>query len=172
VGHEKLGDLILPLTAFAIGFIPTVFSMFHYPVFSQILSTVTVLQYNPYYWNIFNRSMFSWNPTWLIVFNQLSSYGILFFLFIFIVKSDDIKNFIAPWGFILFCKVNSICQFWYFISFLPFLLPIKDKRLRLMLFAVTPFLDVRSSVQIISGPFGHTIGSAFQDLTPFLKLTI
>ena len=170
--HEKPEILSQVFIAFAIGFLPTFFSMFHFPAISQILSTITILKYNPYYWNIFNYSMFGWNPIGLIIINQLSSYGILFFLFICIFKSGDIKNFIAPCGFILICKINNLCQFWYFILFMPFLLPIHDKRLRLRLFMITYFLDVRSLAQILCGPLWNIVGTYYQGLTPFLKLTI
>lgn len=170
--HENHGSLTQEFAAFVIGFLPTIFAMFHYPAISQILSTSTTLKYNPYYWNIFNYSMFGWNPVGLIIINQLSSYVILFFLFICIFKSVDIKDFIAPCGFILICKINNLCQFWYFIVFMPFLLPIQDKRLRLRLFMITYFLDVRSLAQILCGPLGHIVGTYYQGLTPFLKLTI
>ena len=170
--REKLGNLTLPLTAFAIGCLPTVFTMFHYPVISQILSTGTTLKYNPYYWNIFNCSMFGWNSVSLIIIDQLSSYGILFFLIYCIFKLGDVKSFIASCGFILFCKLANLCQFWYFNMLMPFLLPIQDKRLRLWLFAVTYFLDVRSLSQIFFGPFGNIVETYYPGLTSFLKLTI
>lgn len=170
--HEKLGSLTHIFTAFVIGFLPTIVTIFHYPAISQIFSTITSLNYNPYYWNFFNHRMFGWNPIGLIIINQLSSYGILFFLFICMFKHGDIENFIAPCLFILICKLNNLCQFWYFILFMPFLLPIYDKRLRLRLFMITYFLDVRSLAQILCGPLGHIVGTYYQGLTPFLKLTI
>ena len=69
--------IILPLCAFAAGFFPTGLAMIHYPAISQILNTSDSLVYNTYYWNVFKMAMFAWNPLWLIMINQMVSYGML-----------------------------------------------------------------------------------------------
>jgi hypothetical protein len=116
--------------------------------------------------------MFLWNPWWLVAFNQLATYGMLILLATWAVKLREIKSFFAPMSFIVFCKINYLCQFWYFVLHMSFLLPIQDKRKRLWLFALTPLLDVRSSVQIFAGPFGYTVGKYYEAMDVFMKLTI
>jgi hypothetical protein len=172
VRRDNPNDLIMSLTAFAMGFLPTGFAMFHYPIITQMLSSATHFIYNPYYWNVLKYTMFLWNPWWLVAFNQLATYGMLILLATWTVKLREIKSFFAPMSFIVFCKITYLCQFWYFVLHMSFLLPIQDKRKRLWLFALTPLLDVRSSVQILSGPFGYTVGKYYETMDVFMKLII
>jgi hypothetical protein len=170
--QKKPKDHLPSLVAFCVGLIPTIIAMFHYPVISQVLGTAGLLTYNPYYWNVLKTGMFGWNPPWLIAFDQCATYGMLLLLVFWAVKLRDNKGFLAPAGFIIFCKIAPICQFWYFTLQMSFLLPVQDKRKRLWLFALTPLLDISSLIQIISGPFGYTVGSYYDSVTVFLKHTI
>jgi len=176
VRRDNLKDLLIAFIAFPIGFVPTLFAMLHYPIITQIMSTVGACIHNPYYWNVLKYSMFDWNPWWLVVLDQCSTYGILLLLLIWTIRLRGIRSFFAPVCFIIFCKISSICQFWYFVLFMPFLLPIQDNRKRFLLFALTPLLDISSLIEIISGWFGHVfgynVGDYYKGVDVFMKLII
>lgn len=157
---------------FVAGFLPTIVAMCYYPVLNQVFSTQNSFAYNPYYWNIFNYSMFNWNPKWMVAIHQLITYGMLIFFAYAIVKWKEIKTFLAPSAFIAFCKASKLAQFWYFIVYAPFLLPIQNKRLRFLLFALTPLFDLTSVIQIFSGPFGYTVGEYYKGMNVFTELVL
>jgi len=170
--RETLKNLLSTLGDFIIGFAPTVLAACYYPVFAQVFSTTGTMAYNPYYWNVLKPGIFGWNPTWLVLFDECATYGMLLLLLILAAKQKNAVNYLAPVCFILFCKVSPLCQFWYFAVFMPFLLPVSNPRERLLLFALTPLLDISSLVEIVSGPFGYTVGDYYQGLTAFVKHVI
>lgn len=54
-----------------------------------------------------------------------------------------------------------LAQFWCFLQLPAFLLPLRERRLRFWLIALTPVLDVYSLVQMIVGPFGWTMSEYY-----------
>ena len=157
---------------FTLGFFPSFFAMYYYQAIQQVFPKTWILAYNPYYWNIFNPSIFRWNRRWLVICNQVASYGMLLLLSVLIIRWKKIKYLLAPALFIILCKLSTVAQFWYFMVFMPFLLPVRNKRVRIWLFALTPLLDVSSLVQILSGPIGHTVGNYYQGIDCFTPLII
>jgi hypothetical protein len=170
--RERPQDLPAALVAFALGFTPTLLAGFYYPAIAQVLSTVWSTICNPYYWNVGRHEMFAWNPAWLVIFDQCATYGMLLLLVILAARRKEVVNYFTPVCFIVFCKISSLCQFWYFGVFLPFVLPVSDRRERLLLFALTPLLSICSVVEMVSGPFGFSVGDYYKGLDPFVRLTI
>jgi hypothetical protein len=172
VRREAPKDLLAMLGAFSIGFMPTLIAASYYPVIAQVFASTGTMFYNPYYWNVLKPGVFGWNPTWLVLADECATCGMLLLFFILAVRRKSVVNYLAPVCFILFCKASPLCQFWYFAVFMPFLLPVSDRRERLLLFALTPLLDISSLVEIVSGPFGYTIGDYYHGLTAFTRHTI
>ncbi|MGH7290250.1 MAG: FtsW/RodA/SpoVE family cell cycle protein, partial [Myxococcota bacterium] len=137
----------------ALGSLPALAAELSYGGISNVLRWSAPLVYNPYYWD-FTAQMFSWNPTWLIAVNQLASYGMLGALIALAVRSRDPLAFFAPIAFVLFCKLHTNVQFWYFVYLPALLVPIPEAAARFGLIAACPLLDVRSALELVFGPFG------------------
>jgi len=127
------------------------------------------LHHNPFYWNFFYREIFNWNPLWLIVFNQISTYSIFLFLLYCILKGPDRINYFAPLCFVLFCKVLTIAQPWYFVLMPAFLTPISNRKHRLILYFLTMLTGTTAIIQIISGPFFPKKIMYYKGLSVFTK---
>jgi hypothetical protein len=150
-GRRALG---LAALGFALGALPALGAELAYGGISNVFRFSSPLVYNPYYWD-WTARMFSWNPGWLIAANQLASYGMLAALFALAVRSRDRLAFLAPIAFVLFCKLHTNVQFWYFVFLPALLVPIPESRARFGLIAACPLLDVRSALQLVFGPFGQ-----------------
>ena len=172
IRREGSRNLLIGSAVFLAAFTPTFISMLYYSVLPQMFATSRTLLYNPYYWNVLKRGMFGWNPGWLIFCDQIASYGMLVLLAVFAVKRKDLATYFAPICFVALCKVTSLGQFWYFVLFMPFLLPVDDKREKLLLFSLSPLLDLSSLIQILFGPFGYTVGNYYKNVTVFMKHVI
>ena len=125
----------------------------------ELMRHSAALRYNPYFFNVFDRDIFLWNPLWLIVINQLVTYGLLAALVGYGVWKKSRERWIELLPlilYLLFVKFATNAQFWYMIPVLPFALTISDTRLRNFIFKASPLLDVRSSIQLVYGPFGWT----------------
>jgi hypothetical protein len=150
-----------------LGFAPTMISL----LFSFRVTNIRAdIVYNPYYWNFLNRARFGWNPTWLIILDQVGTYLLLGTLMFAAVRTRKLVEFFAPIAWLGVAKLSPAFQFWYMNVFESFLAPLHNKRLRLLLFVLTPLLDVRSTAQILFGPFGYTVGQRFGNLTAFTVL--
>jgi hypothetical protein len=79
---------------------------------------------------------------------------------------------LAPLLFLVALKLVGNGQFWYFVTYPIFLLPIKEEKLRTFLMMTFPLLDVYSFMQLIHGPFGYLVGNCYQGLTVFTRLTL
>jgi len=152
----KSGRRALALAAlgFALGSLPAIGAELAYGGISNVFRFSSPLVYNPYYWD-WTAKMFSWNPRWLIVANQIASYGMLLALIALAVRSRDRLAFLAPIAFMLFCKLHTNVQFWYFVFLPALLIPIPEPRARFALIAACPLLDVRSALQLAFGPFSQ-----------------
>ena len=65
-----------------------------------------------------------------------------------------------------------LAQFWYFLQLPAFLMPLRERRLRFWLIALTPALDVYSLAQMVAGPFGWTMGDYYQGFDAFRPLLL
>ncbi len=143
--------------AFVAAFVPTAFAASQYPVVSQVFGMSAPLTYNPYWWNPAAADVFAWNPGWLIACNQLASYGLLAAVVVLAARAPaaDRVTYLAPLLWLGFLKLHGNVEFWYVLVFPTLVLPIADPRVRRALLLAWPLLDVRSFVQLITGPFGY-----------------
>lgn len=160
------------LVAFVVGLAPSLLAATQYPVLAGLSQTVESLRYNPYFWNFLDRAIFLWNPKWLIVVDQLSSYGLLILLLLRARSSEAPITYFAPTAFMVLVKGSLLGQFWYFLQLPAFLLPLQERRLRFWLIALTPLLDVYSLAQILVGPFGWTMGDYYTGFDVFHPLLL
>jgi hypothetical protein len=139
---------------FALGCVPAIVVECAYGGISNIFRYSAPLVYNPYYWN-WTADMFAWNRPWQIAFNETASYGLLVLLIALAVRSRHVIAFLAPIAFVLFCKIHTNVQFWYFLLLPAFLVPLPKRSWRFALIALCPLLDVRSAVELSFGAFGQ-----------------
>jgi hypothetical protein len=168
VAHRcwKAGPRALRLAALGLtlGLLPSLALELRYGALSNVLRFSSPLVYNPYYWN-WTAAMFSWNPGWLVLCDELSSYGILAALVAYAIRTRSAWTVAAPIAFLAFCKLHSNVQFWYFLLLAPLLVPIEDRRWRFALIAAVPLLDVGAAVSLLGWPIGqhgfHGLPSVF-----------
>ena len=161
------------LTALVVGSMPTVYSRFFFPSVENVFRYSSALVYNPYYWNFLRTRIFLWTAQlrWFMACNQISSYLMLAVLVALAFRQRNAVQLLAPIAFLVFVKVRQNAQFWYMALFQPFLLPIRNKKLRFLLFLLTPLLDIRSTLQILLGPFGFVGPDFYTNITPFTVLS-
>lgn len=152
----KSGSRALALAALGLvlGSLPALGVELHHGGVSNVFRFSSPLIYNPYYWD-FTANMFSWNPIWLIVANQIASYGMLCALIALAVRSRDPLAFLAPIALVVFCKLHTNVQFWYFVYLPALLVPIPEPKSRFVLIAVCPLLDLRSTLQLLVRPLSR-----------------
>lgn len=159
------------IAAFLIGFLPSILAGTQYSLAGSLGITAGSLRYNPYFWNFLDPAIFLWNPLWLVVINQIASFGLVILLLLRARGSEEPITFFGPVSFVVLVKGSLLAQFWYFLMFPAFVLPLQERRLRFWLIALTPLLDVYSLAQIIVGPFGWTMSeywAGFDGFRPFL----
>ena len=76
-------------------------------------------------------------------------------------RSVEPITYFAPLALETLVKGSMLEQVWYFLQLPAFLLPLRERRLRFWLIALTPVLDVYSLVQMIAGPFGWTMSEYY-----------
>jgi hypothetical protein len=160
------------LAAFAVGFIPSLVAATQYSLMDGLRATAGSLRYNPYFWNFLDSAIFLWNPGWLIVINQVVSFGLLMLLLLRVRLETEPITLFAPIAFVTLVKGSLLAQFWYFLMFPAFVLPLREHRLRYWLIALTPLLDVYSLAQIIAGPFGWTMSEYYVGFDAFRPLLL
>ncbi len=170
--REEPGVLRASLAAFALALLPTAAASLSYPVVDAIRSTFGTLSYNPYYWNVAARGIFKWNPGWLVACNALATYGAIGFLAWRAWKSREPVAYVGAIGFLVLIKVSTLAQFWYILLFPAFVAPIPEKKVRFWLIALTPLLDVRSLLELLTGPFGWTVRGYYAGLSAFQSLHV
>ena len=163
---------ITSIVALCIGFIPTMIAATQYPVMAGLGRTVNSLRFNPYFWNFLDPAIFLWIPTWLVVINQVVSYSLLIVLILAARRPTRSITYFAPIAFVVLVKGSMLAQFWYFLQLPAFLLPLRERRLRFWLIALTPVLDVYSLAQMVAGPFGWTMGDYYQGFDAFRPLLL
>ena len=161
IRNEGTRVRITSLVALGIGFVPTLIAASQYSLMAGLGRTVNSLRFNPYFWNFLDQAIFLWNPTWLVVINQVVSYGLLLVLILAVQRSTEPITYFAPIAFVALVKGSMLAQFWYFLQLPAFLLPLEERRLRFWLIALTPLLDVYSLAQMVAGPFGWTMGDYY-----------
>lgn len=161
IRNEESRVRITSLLALLIGSIPTLIAASQYSLMAGLGRTVNSLRFNPYFWNFLDPAIFLWNPMWLVVINQVVSYGLLFVLILAARRSTEPIAYFAPIAFVVLVKGSMLAQFWYFLQLPAFVLPLQERRLRFWLIALTPLLDVYSLAQMVVGPFGWTMGDYY-----------
>lgn len=142
-----------------VGGLPTLAMMPFWNPWNLLLSSA--LHYNPYYWNPFAEGIFVWHPGWLILADQLASWALLATAAWLVVGRGRVRDGLGPLLFLVAIKLVTNAQPWYLLV-LPILwLPLRDPRLRFALFAAVPLADLRSLVQVVSGPFGFTVDAFY-----------
>ena len=130
------------------------------------------LDYNPYYWNPFNKLYWAWHPDWLIVWAQVATYAAIVAILFAVYWTRKPIDFLAPFTFLSACKVAGSAQFWYLILLPTFLVPLRHRRIRAIALVAIIALEPVSAVEMISGPFGYTVGDYYGVLTPHTRLTL
>ena len=147
-----------------LGFLPAVVAQVTYGGISNVMRYSSLLAYNPYYWNP-RADMFTGNFPVQIAADELASYGLLVVLAALAVRSRNWLAYLAPIAFVVFCKVHTNVQFWYWLLLPAFLVPIPNRRWRFALIALCPLLDVHSTMELFFGPVGpdrfHGLPSVF-----------
>ncbi len=151
----KAGPRVVRLTALglAVGLLPSLYLQLRYGALSNVLRFSSPLVYNPYYWN-WTTNMFGENPGWLVLCDELTSYAMLVALVAYAIRTRSAWTIAAPIAFLLFCKLHTNVQFWYFLLLAPLLVPIEDRRWRFALIAAVPLLDVGATVSLLGTPIG------------------
>jgi len=155
--------------SFLLGSLPTAWCLLLCPAAVKALGYSAPLLYNPYHWNLSWKRVFWWTPGWLVASNQLGTYTMLAILVMSALRSGLVLQYLAPSAFLVAIKFLRQAQPWYMLCFQPLLAPISNRGLRLRLFLLTPILDILSTVQILTGPYGYT-GSFFGSVLPFTVL--
>jgi hypothetical protein len=79
-------------------------------------------------------------------------------------------------AFVVIVKVSTLAQFWYFLLFPAFVMPLEGERaavdVRWWLVALASLLDVRSLVELVSGPFGWTESAVYEGIDAFTPFGI
>jgi hypothetical protein len=160
---------IFAVIGLVLGLVPVIASEAIYGGISKVVHYSSLLIYNPYFWNPWAAEMFTGNPPMQIAVDQVASYGMLAVLLVLGFRSRNWLPYIAPIVFVVFCKVHTNVQFWYWLLLPAFLVPIPNPRWRFALIALCPLLDIHSAVELISGPIGptrfHGLPSAFDIYT-------
>lgn len=156
------------ILGFLCGCIPSfLIESFAFPSWSFVFKYSNPGVYNPYYWYPFAPNAFRWIPGWLIVVNEVLTFSFLGFLLVSMAKSANRLPYIAPLLLMLLVKFHSHVQPWYLLLLPVLLLPIEDRRRRLLLILFALFLDFHTVAQLIAGPFGYVMPHYFDGLTVF-----
>jgi hypothetical protein len=181
--------LIGSIQAFFIGLVPTLFAQLYFPALQQVILYSSPLDYNPYIWN-FSPDKTHWNPAWMVVANGIFTYGVIFLILQFALKNERVKlliknqklmmaarvsiigiaPFIAPFLFVVACKILKNVQFWYFTLFLSFILPVKNRFQRYCFFIFHPLLDLYGAIQVFAGPLYVNISDYYLGISVFQEL--
>jgi hypothetical protein len=156
--------LALMLCGLAVGLLPLALAQFAYGGIYNIAHYSSPLVYNPYFWNPL-APMFATHPFWQNAANEIASYGFLIALVALALRDRRVLAYLAPVAFIVFCKVHTNVQPWYWVLMPAFLMTVPDPRARLALVALCPLLDLNSVYELVhgeTGPVGfHGLPSVF-----------
>jgi hypothetical protein len=155
-----------------LGIVPTFLAQTKYKAVKVGFFSGSALVYNPYYWNPWNKTYWAWHPDWLIVWVQVATYGAILGLVIAAYLTRKPIDFLAPLAFLGACKAAVQAQFWYLILLPTFIVPVRNRQIRAIALIAILALEPVSAVQIVSGPFGYTVGDYYGSTTPFTKLTL
>lgn len=148
------------LLGMTVGLSPTLIALRYYPSLDW-LTAGAPLRYNPYYFKPFAAEMFLWHPPWLVAWNQLASYGLLLALIVLGWRLRRRVEFAGAALFVGLCKVVTQAQFWYLLLLPSFFSVISQSRVRLLLFALLPLLELRSTSELALGPWGYRVDPGF-----------
>ncbi len=160
------------VAAFALSLAPIVAVSATYSVVGAITGAMGSLRYNPYHWNVLDSTRFLWNPGWLVAANAVATLSMLGALIWLARRSEDRLAYLAPILFLIVLKSTALSQFWYILLMPAFLAPIPDRKVRAGLILATPLLDVRSSIQLLLGPFGWIARGDYTGLLPWSRFRL
>lgn len=172
VWHAERRRLFSCLLAFLGGLIPTLLALQAYPILNAISGALAALNYNPYFWNPCDKLMVTrhWTPAWLALLNAAVTWPLLLFLAWRFLRSPRRWELLAPLLFLIAIKTHANVQFWYMALWPSFILPVSDRRLRWVLFAVYPLLDVTSALALLGHPLGPLNPPAYQTISVFKRI--
>ena len=119
-----------------------------------------------------DREPFTWSPPFLILLNELLSYGLLAGLLVGFARSRSARQYLGVTSFSIWCKAANLVQPWYLLMISPLALTIEAPRMRLWVFALAALIDPLSTVQLAVGPRGMTIGDALASITAFTPFVL
>lgn len=158
----------------AVASLPTIVThLFFYPTLAYVLALSAPLTYNPYYWNFFRQDILHGGARFFQLIHAGLSYGFLAEFTRRLLVGPQRWSAIAPFLFLLFVKLHTNVLFWYWLIWLPFLLPFKNRRLLWISFLLYPFLELNSFVSVVFAPFFdlHTMGGLGDEgLTPWMPV--
>jgi len=178
VERDRPDELLRACASFVVALaVPLLVAGLYYPVIDGLLGISGSLRYNPYYWDVTDRRFFGWNPTWLVAINAIATSGVIA---VMAFRATRVKRGWHQFGgaiaFVILVKVSTLAQFWYFLLFPAFVMPIEDHvgrwDVRWWLVALTPLLDVRSLVEVFGGPFGWLEARTYEGLSSFTGLGV
>jgi hypothetical protein len=155
------------LAGLVLGIVPTFLAQTKYKAVKVGFFSGPALTYNPYYWNPWNKVFWAWHPTWLIIWVQIATIGAIVALILAAYRTKKPIDFLAPFTFLVACKATVQAQFWYLILLPSFLVPVRHRRIRAVALVAIIALEPVSAVQIVSGPFGYTVGDYYGTTTPY-----
>jgi hypothetical protein len=151
--RARRNALALSLAGLVLGSLPIAFSQWSYAGVSNLLHYSAPLVYNPYFWNPL-APMFANHPFWQNAANETASYGFLIALVALAWRDRRVLPYLGPIAFIVFCKVHTNVQPWYWTLLPAFLMTVPDTRWRFALVALCPLLDLNSVYELVHGEIG------------------
>lgn len=145
-----------------------------YPVLSQIFLYSAETYFNPYYWNLLNYPILGGYPLWMTIIHQATSYQIAIELGRRLVREAQRWSLLPAFLFMIFAKVHTGFMFWYWLTWLPLVVAIRDRRLRFWLFVVHPLLDIEALEQVVFGAYHHIVvlQNHYGEVGPFTILSL
>ena len=166
------GKLMPWFGGLVLGIVPTFLAQTQYKAVKMGFFLGPAMSYNPYFWNPWNKLYWAWHPNWLIVWVQVATYGAIAALVATAYFTRKPIDYLAPFTFLAACKAAVQAQFWYLMLLPTFLVPLRNRRIRTIALVAIIALEPVSAVEMISGPFGYTVGGYYGDTTPYTKLSV
>ena len=106
-----------------------------------------------------------WNPDWLVIWDQASSYGLLAVILAVTLKHRSYVANFGILGFLVALKVSLRAQFWYLMLLPSFLTDVPT-----WVYPLLILCEPMSLVSILFGPFGYMVPHYYDGLTVFTRL--
>ena len=117
------------------------------------------LRYNPFHWNLLDRSHYYWNPLWLVSWNAAFTYTIVFVLAGHVLSRTSVVNRLSALpalGFWSLLKIVDFAEFWYVNCAPGLTIGLRGKPNLLMILFVIYWLQCGRSIALLIGVvFGY-----------------